>query len=136
MSSDTSNPFDAPSEELVALAAAACDGTITAEGSRRLEELLRGDTRAQRFYVAYVDLHSRLLWRFRDDRAADASPSTDGKQSGGIPVVPSSVRQSMRAARKADPRRRALYRSAVVDIHVPVRRRVGGLSRRRRGHGS
>jgi hypothetical protein len=72
MSHDTPDTFDTPSDELLALVAAACDGTITPDGASRLELLLREDPRARRFYVAYVDLHSRLLWRFRDGHAADS----------------------------------------------------------------
>jgi hypothetical protein len=103
MSPDTPDRFDTPSDELLALAAAACDGTITPDGAQRLQSLLRDDPRARRFYVAYVDLHSRLLWRFRDGHSASALPSNESSQSGGIPVSSSSapVPLSARARRQS-----------------------------------
>ena len=51
--------------ELWPLVAAMCDGTIAAEELVRLESLLRSDEDARLFYAAYMDLHGRLLWRFR-----------------------------------------------------------------------
>jgi hypothetical protein len=52
-------------EELWSLTQSMCDGTITAEERDRLEALLRASDSAKLFYAAYVDLHGRMLWRFR-----------------------------------------------------------------------
>jgi hypothetical protein len=53
-----------PLEELRALADAACDGTLEADDAARLEELLRGNPEAQRFYLARVHLDGALRWEF------------------------------------------------------------------------
>ncbi len=51
--------------QLWGLVAAMCDGTIAPADLARLESLLRSDENARLFYAAYMDLHGRLLWRFR-----------------------------------------------------------------------
>ena len=55
-------------EQLWSLTAAMCDGTITAEGRDLLEASLRASESARLFYAAYMDLHGRMLWRFRGGR--------------------------------------------------------------------
>jgi hypothetical protein len=50
--------------DLRALADAACDGALGPSDAARLEELLRGDPAAQRFYLALVRLDGCLRWEF------------------------------------------------------------------------
>jgi len=53
------------SEAMWELAAAHCDGMITAEQMRSLEALLEGDAANRHFYVAYLDQHAQLGWSRR-----------------------------------------------------------------------
>jgi hypothetical protein len=64
-----------PDEALWSLAAAVCDGTITAEETARLESMLRESEAARLFYVAYMDLHGDLLWQGRDRTATLPEPA-------------------------------------------------------------
>ena len=48
------------SDELLDLAAAVCNGTITAEQHARLEQLLAGDPAARQRYFDYLDIHLAL----------------------------------------------------------------------------
>jgi hypothetical protein len=57
---------DFPSKDLWRLVGALCDGTLTEPERDRLEVLLRSDTEAKRFAMAYLDQHARLLWRYRE----------------------------------------------------------------------
>jgi hypothetical protein len=87
--------------ELWPLVAAMCDGTIAAEDLARLESLLRSDERARLFYAAYMDLHGRLLWRFREGgRDSDAgrglgtlvpSEVDEGSRSGSREITESQI---------------------------------------------
>ena len=52
-------------DRLWSLTAALCDGSISAEDLEQLEAMLRDDEGARLFFAAYMDLHGRLLWRFR-----------------------------------------------------------------------
>ena len=77
-------------EQLWSLTAAMCDGTITAEGRDILEASLRASESARLFYAAYMDLHGRMLWRFRGGRGDTIAASA--RQEGPVaitgPVVP------------------------------------------------
>ncbi len=61
-----------PSDELWSLTASMCDGVIDAGGLDRLETILRTDEDARLFYVAYMDLHGRMSWRFRGHRVEES----------------------------------------------------------------
>ena len=78
-------------EELSALVAALCDGTIDGEGFARLEQLLAADPAARRWYIAYMDLHGDLCWDhlpgessgFTVQGLGEAVGSDDGSEVGG-----------------------------------------------------
>ena len=42
--------------------AAVCDGTISPAEGQRLESLLVGNAEAERFFVAYLELHGQIQW--------------------------------------------------------------------------
>ena len=67
-----------------------CDGTITAEGRDILEASLRASESARLFYAAYMDLHGRMLWRFRGGRGDTIAAGTqqEGPVAVTAPVVP------------------------------------------------
>ncbi|NLF08616.1 MAG: hypothetical protein GX594_11660 [Pirellulaceae bacterium] len=50
---------------LWSLTEAMCDGSIAPDQLETLESLLRESEEARLFYSAYMDVHGRLLWRFR-----------------------------------------------------------------------
>ena len=85
--------FASGDDQLWALIAAFCDGTISAEDLDRFRTLLRGSEDARLFFVTYMDLHGRLLWRFRprtsDGRIgageAAGGPWTAHRQEGAVP---------------------------------------------------
>jgi hypothetical protein len=66
-------------EELAALLAQLCDGELTNAESARLENRLRGDQAARRFYLRYMNLHAGLHW-LRRSRPATSVPLAGGKQ--------------------------------------------------------
>ena len=49
--------------ELQELCRAAVDGELDAGGERRLNDLIRSDVQACRFYVDYLEVHALLAWR-------------------------------------------------------------------------
>jgi hypothetical protein len=60
--------FVSGDDQLWALIAAFCDGAISAEDLDRFRTLLRASEDARLFFVTYMDLHGRLLWRFRGQK--------------------------------------------------------------------
>ncbi|MFH1922272.1 MAG: FecR domain-containing protein [Planctomycetota bacterium] len=54
--------IDDPWEELGRLAAALCDGEITADEAERLEELARQSPEALRYFLEYVHIEGELHW--------------------------------------------------------------------------
>ena len=77
------NQLASADEHLWSLTQSMCDGTITEEERDRLEALLRASDRARLFYAAYVDLHGRMLWRFRGGKG-DA-PAAGARQEAVAP---------------------------------------------------
>lgn len=71
-------PFEGTDNELWSLTEAMCDGTIRVEEKDRLEALLRSGEEARLFYAAYMDLHGRMLWRFRGSGYGLPSNLDDG----------------------------------------------------------
>jgi hypothetical protein len=41
-----------------------CLGQLTEEQAAQLHQRICSDVEARRFFVAYLDMHARLLWRF------------------------------------------------------------------------
>ena len=78
--------FPAADEQLWSLTAAMCDGTITEEERDSLEAILRSSEDARLFYAAYMDLHGRMLWRYRGARA-DESAAESQSSLADVPVV-------------------------------------------------
>lgn len=77
--------------ELWSLTEAMCDGTISVEEKDRLESLLRSSESSRLFYAAYMDLHARMLWRFRGSgyglpRSVDEAESQALARRGGSPA--------------------------------------------------
>jgi ferric-dicitrate binding protein FerR (iron transport regulator) len=54
---------DQPSQEMSDLCSAAADGQLTPTQTERLNELVRDDPQARRFYVDYLEVHALLQWR-------------------------------------------------------------------------
>lgn len=83
--------FDSIPNELWSLTEAMCDGTISVEEKDRLEGLLRSSESARLFYSAYMDLHARMLWRFRGSgyglpRSVDEAESQTLARRGSSPA--------------------------------------------------
>jgi hypothetical protein len=76
-----------PSDELWLLVAAMCDGTITTEECAQLESLLRASDDAKLFYATYVDMHGRMLWRFRGSKGAAADATSEQNAEASLPSL-------------------------------------------------
>ncbi|MEW4564830.1 FecR domain-containing protein [Bremerella sp. JC770] len=63
------------SDELLALASKYCEESLDDSGTRRLEELLRGNPDNQLVFLGYLDLHARLCWEARSSDPVADSPS-------------------------------------------------------------
>ena len=81
--------FASGDDQLWALIAAFCDGTISAEDLDRFRTLLRGSEDARLFFVTYMDLHGRLLWRFRGQETSDGRIGDRGSGRRTVDSTPS-----------------------------------------------
>ena len=61
-------------DEIRTLADIACDGTLTESDAEKLEQLLRGNVAAQRFYLKHVCLDAWLRWDFAHTVEEPISP--------------------------------------------------------------
>jgi len=91
--------FDEVDDELWSLTEAMCDGTIHAEQKERLEALLRSGEDARLFYAAYMDLHGRMLWRFRGSGYGLPSNLKDGVANSLLPDVATPIGPLQRGVR-------------------------------------
>ena len=60
--SDATTPISEDSN-LEELCRAAADGELDQESARRLNELVRTDESARKFYLDYLEVHALLAWR-------------------------------------------------------------------------
>lgn len=77
--------------ELLELIHTVCEGRLGAEKAERLEQLLRGDSVAQAFYLKQVHLHGALLWDLGAAAERDAlkvlQEHFNRDQPAGAPLV-------------------------------------------------
>ena len=67
----------AMNDELAALTDRACDGVLTEQDVAKLEEILRGNSEAQRYYLTHVGINRCLLWEFaRQSHEPEASAAS------------------------------------------------------------
>ncbi len=79
-------------DRLWSLTAALCDGSISPEDLECLEALLHDDEDARLFFAAYMDLHGRLLWRFRSGGQDEGRGTGDQRRGmAGSPAIDVSV---------------------------------------------
>jgi hypothetical protein len=72
------------SAELERLLSGLCDGLLSEGDFAKLEEMLESDSKYRRFYIEYLDLHARLLFR-HDVCGPDALPDRTGCAEDGRP---------------------------------------------------
>ncbi len=53
-------------EPLSRLTSRHCDGQLTVDDRDHLAALLRSDPQSRHFFLAYLDQHAQLLWRYRE----------------------------------------------------------------------
>jgi hypothetical protein len=99
-----------PLDELGELAAALCDGRITAAEAQRLESLAGGSADAMRYLVQYLQLHGELHW----DHAAGAGE--DIVRRLGAPLSPEEAMAAAREAGRAGRRGRWLLLMATIAL--------------------
>jgi len=73
-----------PSRELIELAAAVRDETLTTDQRQRLQDLLRGDQDARDYFLRFMSLHALLENRL----TADVPDHEDGDATGRADAVP------------------------------------------------
>ena len=126
-------------DELWRLLEAVCEDDLTMPQAARLEEILKSDADARRYYLEYLDLHGALYWdtAVGGDSEAPAGLSAAGDVIATRPVVPAGARNTAGAGvapELASSRRRfaRLVPAVVLALLVAVVAVVFGL---RRGDG-
>ncbi len=88
------------SRELLDFIDHACEGTLTADETARLESLLTGDPEAQQLYLAYMRLDGRLRWEF--GQASIGATAAAGSQSSPTPPMSEGQGEAAVVAASAD----------------------------------
>lgn len=101
-------------EELGRLAAALCDGEITAAEARRLEQLARESPEARRYLIAYLQLHGELHWDHALGAGADITAAL------GKPLAPEEFARGMRQAGRGKPGARWLLLLVTLAVSIAV----------------
>jgi hypothetical protein len=115
-------------EELGQLASALCEGHITLDQARRLEQLAAASDEARRYFVQYVQLHGELYWdaalSARADELAGVESALQAAQACSRPSSPLADKRK----RKARPATRRVGLLATVASVVALLVVMAGLS--------
>ena len=114
-------------EELGQLASALCEGHITPEEARRLEELAGESLEARRYFVQYLQLHGELYWDSALSARADELAGVESALQAQASAGPSSKVVDGRTA-TGRPTRRYFGRWAAIVSVVAVLVLVGGVA--------
>lgn len=101
-------------DELGRLAAALCDGEITAADARRLEQLASQSPEARRYLIDYLQLHGELHWDHALGAGADIAATL------GKPLAPEEFARGTRRAGRGKPGMRLLSLLATLVASIAV----------------